>query len=225
MKSGFLFGNNITTTQELQFLSSPKKKRDTVLVLQRNQFTEEIERAKWELVNDQWEVYETPPRWALAWKRMFLQMEWTQLQKTSLMIEFGMEEARKTKAEKAFKEWQRLSGGQELQARRQEQATKSKGRVKQVKCKGPPKEPPAKLPKGQQAWKYTRENCPHLEESLSEPRGGRNDSHWLTCLDCGQRWENIVVPNLEPARPKEVAPVPAVLPGSAPPTGSAAAAA
>ena len=35
------------------------------------------------------------------------------------------------------------------------------------------------------------EVCPHAEEDLSNPRGGRGELKWFTCLKCGSRWERV----------------------------------
>jgi len=43
----------------------------------------------------------------------------------------------------------------------------------------------------EKTWKFEPANCPHPEERLSKPRGGQGGSAWVTCLDCGQRWERV----------------------------------
>ena len=37
-------------------------------------------------------------------------------------------------------------------------------------------------------WAYEMDQCPH--QVMSAPRGGRNGWKWVTCLECGSRWEN-----------------------------------
>ncbi len=42
------------------------------------------------------------------------------------------------------------------------------------------------------------ELCQHKDEDLSHPRGGRNQTFWITCLRCGSRWERVQAPPSPP---------------------------
>ena len=141
-------------------------------------------------IDEEWHIFYPCPKWALKWKRMYLQLEWQLLHRLSGEVAMGVEDSRHHHRQRAYLDYQKLCGIPLAV----EAGKKDTGRKKVEKGKVPIRGqkmdiPSQRPPRG--GWACFRSACDHPEDALSNPRGGQGNSHWLTCMKCGQRWENL----------------------------------
>ena len=135
------------------------------------------------------EIWIHIPSWAHKWKRILMMlMLVTRHSETGLMIQY-LEKMRQRKAQEALEEYVRCAG---TDAKTPKKAVrKSEGPMPMAKGKALSRSKAVKNP-------LDPELCQHKDEDLSHPRGGRNQTFWITCLRCGSRWERVQAPPSPP---------------------------
>ena len=131
------------------------------------------------------------------WKHLFLQMENAKVHvETGIFINV-LEEIRERK-EKALWEAYQKSAKKKTSPRsyqRSQNSSSSARRSKALMLETPMSlgEPmaPVKTVNNGQIPELKPAECPHPQEMLSHPRGGRGGRKWFTCLKCGARWERV----------------------------------
>jgi len=152
--------------------------------LKENAATVEKEDQKTTMDDDDVDWLMNLPPFALRWKRLILLLRMIHMHAlTGAMISY-MEDMREFKAKRALESYHKLAGSTLPPA----------AAVKKPYDKNAPK-PMAKgkaLARSKTStWRLEPEDCIHRPEQMSQPRGGRGGAMWVTCLDCGSRWERV----------------------------------
>jgi len=125
-------------------------------------------------------IWLEPPAWAFRWKRLVTMVKVVMIHAESGSIIKALGEQRIRMELDAKKEYERLSG--------KTMATKNaKTQMPMTpQAKGKP------LARSQAGpWIATPEMCTHLQHLTT--RGGRGGHKWITCMECGARWDRVPV--------------------------------
>ena len=124
---------------------------------------------------------EVPP-WAHRWKRMVLMMGVSMMHALTGVIVQTLEVIRERQAAEALETYLKYASSAD-RAKLNPPAKKTLGTNRPM-AKGK-----ALSRSKTQKWQMEPEDCPHTQ--MSNPRGGRGETFWWTCLQCGSRWERV----------------------------------
>jgi hypothetical protein len=126
----------------------------------------------------------------LRWKRVVMMTGVTINHALTGSIIAFLETMRNEHAAEALKEYKRVAGKNALKIHTTKTSTATSLKAT---AKGK-----ALTPSKTKQYPLEPANCTHPEHQMSKPRGGPGKSAWLTCLECGSRWERIVPPTQAP---------------------------
>jgi hypothetical protein len=146
-----------------------------------------------QMETDEGAIWLTPPPWAHRWKRMVMMTMIVSYHALTGSFISYFEMMRERAAQKAKEEYQRLAGATAAVAART-QTPKKDPKTPKPMAKG-------KALSRSTASEFTQEpqDCLHPAYEMSQPRGGRGGSAWVTCLRCGSRWERVWETESQPA--------------------------
>jgi len=124
-------------------------------------------------------IWLEPPTWAFRWKRLVTMVKVVRIHAESGSIIKALADQRTRMELNAKKEYERLSGKTMATKNAKTQMPmipQAKGKALARSQAGP--------------FKATPETCAHLHQHLTN-RGGRGGSKWITCLECGARWDRV----------------------------------
>ena len=121
----------------------------------------------------------------MRWKRLVMMMGVAQNHALTGSILSFLEQMRNQHAEDALQEYRRVAGTAAVRIHKKA----SSATTLTPMAKGKALKPSSKT-KGK-PYPKDPEMCPHPADKMSLPRGGPGGSAWMTCMECGSRWERV----------------------------------
>ena len=135
-------------------------------------------------MDDEAEVWLTPPKWAHRWKRLVTMTRMVDLHAATGVVIERLETIRERQAKAALELYQRMSRESSMPL-----IANRNPKIRNID--------PKPMAKGKALARSTvkkfaldPEDCPHVLDDMSNPRGTSNQK-WMTCLRCGSRWERV----------------------------------
>ena len=130
------------------------------------------------------------PKAGFRWKRLVIMLGVAENHATTGAVLTYLEQLRKRIAEEKYEEYKRAAGSSRSSDKvfttnlRKLNRQSQTGNMPMAKGRALPRSTTSR-------FSLDPEVCSHAEEDLSNPRGGRGNLKWFTCLKCGSRWERV----------------------------------